>query len=83
MDSIHWHYMKVKGQIQVPIALSSPIKCTGSSLDLGDRVEEEEIPMLLTNNSSYPSGSNASEHKNILSHRRIILSIRLLALMLY
>jgi len=38
--------------------------------------------MLLTINSSYPSGSNASERKNILSHRRIILSIRLLDLTL-
>ena len=37
----------------------------------------EEIAMLLTNNSSYPSRSNASEPKNILSHRRITLSIRL------
>ena len=51
-------------------------------MDPGDRVKEEEIPMLLTNNSSYPSGSNASERKNILSHRRIILSIRLLDLTL-
>ena len=52
-------------------------------MDPGDQVKEEEIPMLLTINSSHPSGSNASERKNILSQRRIILSIRLLALMLY
>jgi hypothetical protein len=33
-------------------------------MDPGDRVKEEEIRMLLTNNSSYLSASNASERKN-------------------
>ena len=34
---------------------SSPIHCRGSSMDPGDRVKEEEISMLLTNNSSHAS----------------------------
>jgi hypothetical protein len=36
-------------------------------MDHGDRVKEEEIPMLLTNNSSHLSGSNASERKKTYS----------------
>jgi hypothetical protein len=61
MNSVHWHYIKVRGKIHVPIALA--LLLNAEAVPWTDLVKEEEIRMLLTNNSSYLSGSNASERK--------------------